>query len=781
VSDQSLCFAAQHRESLWKKGPSLFSTLVFGCVLVSLLAVPMATSLAQQPCPSYVYPAVNAAAAPGTASPYQNRVTSFTEPCATNQAANAPAAQFSVRDLPPNQFQTEIVRPISVSGDDPNSISPGGQPWATRPQERLVQKPGSPEIIRPGTPTAQGIQPSGGPPVGAQPPSEPASPYQGMASPFAPTQFRLPTLGFPPGLGAPEPTPEIKREYGQFVEREILPENTIQVVVGQAKVIVLREKPRRIYVPDETVVGFQIVTDREFAVVGKKPGRTVLDLWFPDPRDPTADPQKDRTLSYMVMVVPDPERAALEVLEERKRLEAQAKAFEQALKVLEREIKQAFPDSAVQLSLVGEQVVVRGESKDIIEAAQILRIVAEHSPTRRRSKVESRNVNVAFIPGLGDQQAAVDAIREILQGSPNLVNLLRVPGEQQVMLMVTVAEVNRTAARTIGMDFSIVNGRFAFAQTTGGLLTAGAAAGATSAAQALANVGGNLPTAIDNGNVLMAIQALRTLNFARSLAEPNLTTLNGKPANFQAGGSFPIPTSVVLPGGAAQSVTYQNFGVALQFVPYITDRDRIRLQLNASVSTPSTATTEVSGAQVPSQITQRQFNTTVELREGQTLTVAGLIQNNFSGTSNRVPLWGDLPIIGRTGGLDSLSSGEQELVVLVTPVLVHPLDMCKTPALPGSDVFEPGDVEFYLLGHLEGRRSEDYRTSVRTDFRRQERWITCDDYFIIGPHGPTYGCCNSGGCPCPNPCPSPCPTPGPGGGNPPPPSASPVVPPPAAQ
>ena len=251
--------------------------------------------------------------------------------------------------------------------------------------------------------------------------------------------------------------------------------------------------------------------------------------------------------------------------------------------------------------------------------------------------------------------------------------------------------------------------------------------------------------------MLLAIQALRTLNFARSLAEPNLTTLNGKPANFQAGGSFPIPNSVVLPGGAAQSVTYQNFGVSLQFVPYITDRDRIRLQLNASVSTPSTATTQVSGAQVPSQITQRQFNTTVELREGQTLTVAGLIQNNFSGTSNRVPFWGDLPIIGRTGGLDSLTSGEQELVVLVTPILVHPLDMCKTPPLPGNDIFEPGDVEFYLLGHLEGRRSEDYRASVRTDFCRQKRCCDCDDRFIIGPCGTTYGCCKSGICPCPSP------------------------------
>jgi pilus assembly protein CpaC len=604
-------------------------------------------------------------------------------------------------------------------------------------------------------PAVLGAQPAAAAVSGAPQGSEPAQPYQGIASPFDPSQFRLPTLGLPYGLGTPEPTPEIKREYGQFVEREISPENTIMVVVGQAKIIVLREKPRRIYVPDETVAGFQIVNDLEFAVVGKKPGKTILNLWFPDSRDPN-NPSKDRVLSYLIVVLDDPERAILEVLEQRKRLEAQATAFQQAIKVLEQEIKQAFPDSAVQLSLVGEQVVVRGEAKDVFEAAQILRIVAEHSPTARRSRVESRslaesrNLNVTFIPGLGDEEAAVEAIREILQGSPNLINLLRVPGEQQVMLMVTVAEVNRTAARTIGLDFSIVNGRFAFAQVTGGLLTSGASAG-SGGAQALSGIGGNLPTAIDDGNVLMAIQALRTLNFARSLAEPNLTTLNGRPASFQAGGSFPIPTSIVTPGGAAQSVNYQNFGVWLQFIPYITDRDRIRLQLNASVSTPSTATTAVSGAQVPRQITQRQFSTTVELREGQTLTVAGLIQNNLSAGSNRVPLWGDLPIIGRTGGNDSLTSGEQELVVLVTPILVHPLEMCQTPPLPGNNVFEPGDVEFYLLGHLEGRRSADYRASVRTDFRRQIRYAQGNDVFLIGPHGTTYGCCTSGACPGPSP------------------------------
>jgi pilus assembly protein CpaC len=745
VPDQSFRATAPRLRRLWPSLPlscrRLVAVLTCGCAVTLVLTIVAVSLLAQ-------------------------------EPNTGDGAVNAPPAGVAGYEQRQYGSQPQIARPTPPTAGYGDTFSHVGQPWAGSQTERLAQNTAPTEVIRPSVPAAQGTQPPN-----AQPAPESANRLPAGASPFDPSQFRLPTLGLPPGLGTPEATPEIKREYGQFVEREIAPENTIQVVVGRAKVIVLREKPRRIYIPDETVAGFQIVTDRQFAIVGKKVGRTVLNLWFPDPRDPN-DPNKDQTLSYMVVVLPDPERAALDVLQERKRLEAEVTAFQQALKILEREIKEAFPDSAVQLSLVGDQVVVRGESKDVVEAAQILRIVAQHTPSGRRTKVDSKNVNVTFIPGLGDEQAAVNAIREITQGSPAMVNLLRVPGEQQVMLMVTVAEVNRTAARTIGMDFSIVNGRFAMLQGTGGLLTATSVA--SSAAQSLTNVGGNLPIAIDNGNVLMAIQALRTMNFARSLAEPNLTTLNGKPANFQAGGSFPIPTSVVTPGGAAQSVSYQNFGVSLQFVPYITDRSRIRLQLNASVSTPAITTTQVSGAQVPSQIAQRQFSTTVELREGQTLTVAGLIQNNFSGTSKRIPLWGDLPIIGRTGGNDSLTSGEQELVVLVTPLLVHPLDMCKTPALPGSDVFEPGDIEFYLMGHLEGRRSQDYRASVRTDFARQERYIHCNDMYIIGSHGTTYGCCKPSG-PCQGPGPSPSPAPATSGNISPPASPSEALPTPAAQ
>ena len=335
-----------------------------------------------------------------------------------------------------------------------------------------------PKPHRPGSHSARhsdcsGAQPPATPPSAVPPSYEPARPFQGFGSPFDASQFRLPTLGLPPGLGTPEPTPETKREFAQFVEREILPENTIQVVVGQAKVIVLREKPRRIYAPDETVAGFQIVTDQEFAVVGKKPGRTVLNLWFPDPRIPTT-PKKTGRLSYMVVVLADPERAALDPAGREEASGGPGESLRAGAQGAGKRNQGSLSRTARSNSrLVGEQVVVRGEAKDVVEAAQILRIVAEHSPTEDAASVDSSSVNVAFIPGLGDQQAAVEAIRQILQGSPNLVNLLRVPGEQQVMLMVTVAEVNRTAARTIGMDFSIVNGRFAMAQITGGLLTPG--------------------------------------------------------------------------------------------------------------------------------------------------------------------------------------------------------------------------------------------------------------------------------------------------------------------
>ena len=660
---------------------------------------------------------------PGSAGPM---VLAIREASATDFVVPASAAM----PQDPATSMPEATRQDAPPGN-------GGQDWVARP-DRLAQAAPMPELIRPGTPS-----PAPGGPVPQPGTADASAQPSADSSPLDPELFRLPSMGLPPGLGAPTPTAETEKKFGQFVERQANPENTLQVVAGRALVLVFREVPRRIYIPREDVAEYQAITPQQLAVMGKREGSTVLNIWFPNPAHPD-DPNQDTLLTYLVMVLQDPERIL-----------AHVRALEKGMQGLDHEINKAFPETDVHLSFVGNQVVVRGEVKDIVQAYQILTIVANASRQRTNGL---NNVRINFLPGLGHDEDAVNAIRTLLQGNPQMVNLLNVPGEQQVMLMVTVAEVDRTAARTIGMDFSIVNGRFAFAQTTGGNIASSAAniAGqtvstASPAAIALAQTGGNLPTALDNGNVLLGIQALRTMNFARSLAEPNLTTLNGRTANFRAGGAFPVPTVVVTPGGTAQSVTYLPFGIDLHFTPYITDRTRIRLVLRADVTTLSSTTTNVSGAAVPTEVDTRAFDSTVELREGQTLTVAGLIQNNFGGTSNRVPLWGDLPLIGRAGGLDSVTSGEQELVVLVTPVLVHPMERCQTPPLPGSDIFEPGDVEFFLGGHMESQRTKDFRASARTDFDRMTSYYHCEDRFIVGPKGATYGCCTCpGGC-CPHP------------------------------
>ena len=570
----------------------------------------------------------------------------------------------------------------------------------------------------------------------------PAGPAEGANPAVQPGGQRFQALGVPPGLGTPPtPSPQVAKLFDEYVERTVDPQNTMDLVQERPRLLILREAPLRVQIGDEKIASYTLVTDREISIAGHTVGTTVLNLWFPDP----AAQGKVQILSYLIRVLPD--------LEAKTRLEALYKA-------LEGEIAKTFPDSAVRLTLVGDKVAVSGEVKDVIEAAQILRIVAAHAPGNQgqgrggtdQIPVEQLNINATPQPALPNnpfnptQQPTLEnfLLRDI---NRQVINLLRIPGEQQVMLRVSVAEVDRTAARSIGMDFTISNaaGQTVFAQATNAVATAGSA---------MASSGANLPAMIDNGQIALAIRALRTLNLARSLAEPNLVTLNGQPARFRAGGEFPVPSSSVAFGGVGQGVAFVPFGVSLQFIPYITDRDRIRLQVSADVSTlDASLGTSVGGAaaaggtSVPG-IDDRTFESTIEMRQGQTLAVAGLVQNNFTATTNRVPFFGDIPVVGNLFGRNSSTSQEDEVVILITPELVHPLDRCDTPGLPGWDVYEPGDCEFYVLGRLESRRSEDFRASVRTDWERIKRYEHCEDIFIIGAKGHTYGCCDGGACNC---------------------------------
>lgn len=554
-----------------------------------------------------------------------------------------------------------------------------------------------------------------------------SAPLPRPVPPFAPEQVRLPVMGAQAEHLLPAPAPEMLADYARFVKLGDGPGTTLELFPGRPLMLNLLQTPRRLQIADEEVAQYALLSPKEVSLLGLRVGTTVLNLWFPDP----ANPDQLKMLSFLIRVLPDPE------LKNR---------LERAYQALEQEINHAFPDSKIHLILLGDKVGVTGQARDITEANQIIRVI---------------QANVLRVPALrGLIPAALDPYTpvsdpRIATGAPEVINMLRVPGEQQVALQVTVAEVNRAAARSIGLNFNIFDndGNFIVGQNTGliglsgsrspfgAFASFGAGAATGGVRPFLTGLGGlaNLPVAVDNGQIQLAIHALKTLSYARFLAEPVLTTMNGHTAEFHAGNSFPVPT---VGGGflnsGLQGVNFIPIGVQLNFTPYITDRDRIRLVIDAQVSERdrNVQPTLINGAAVPS-LTNRHFSTTVELREGQTLAVAGLLTNKLDTDADRVPWLASIPIVGRAFGFDRTGAAEQELVILVTPQLVRPFEPKKVPPLPGSDIFEPNDLEFYLLGRLESHHGIDYRSPIRTDCDRVKQYREMEIHFLAGPHGPS--------------------------------------------
>jgi pilus assembly protein CpaC len=186
------------------------------------------------------------------------------------------------------------------------------------------------------------------------------------------------------------------------------------------------------------------------------------------------------------------------------------------------------------------------------------------------------------------------------------------------------------------------------------------------------------------------------------LAEPTLITLSGKTANFLAGGEFPIP--VPQSGGGVTSITieYKPFGVGLNFTPTVLSNKKISMQVAPEVSELdfSRALT-ISGFVVPS-LTTRRASTTIELGDGQSFAIAGLLKEEVREVISKFPLLGDIPVLGALFRSSNFQKNETELIIIVTPHLVKPIDMAKQ-TLPTDQFIEPDDFEFYLLGNMEGK------------------------------------------------------------------------------
>lgn len=316
------------------------------------------------------------------------------------------------------------------------------------------------------------------------------------------------------------------------------------------------------------------------------------------------------------------------------------------------------------------------------------------------------------VPNLTTAQQAVQVAGPF---GGKVLNLLEVSGGQQVMLQVRFAEVSRAATTALGINGMMAAGSFIGGSNIGQVNPLNQfkvpGAGDTPAPQ-----GFDLDRTISPSVTLFAagqigsvyldafVQALRQNNLLRILAEPNLVAVSGEEASFLAGGEFPVPVAggAQLGGSSAVTVEYREFGVKLVFTPIVTGDGRIRLKVSPEVSDIDfTTAVKFNGFVVPG-LQQRKVTTTIELAEGQTFAIAGLLSHNIASTREVTPLLGDLPVVGALFRSVRYQRKETELIVLVTPRLVEAMSAGQVPPAPGQNWRHPTESDLLLRQDIGG-------------------------------------------------------------------------------
>jgi pilus assembly protein CpaC len=289
-----------------------------------------------------------------------------------------------------------------------------------------------------------------------------------------------------------------------------------------------------------------------------------------------------------------------------------------------------------------------------------------------------------------------------------VMNLLQVGGVQQVMLEVRVAEMNRELIRRLGVNLGAVArdgfGVTALNQLTsliGGGSVSGAGGAFSSSSTLVQDVTGGINSALGfrTGSITWTgyIDALKEQNIVKVLAKPTLVALSGQEAAFLAGGEFPIPVPQAF---GVLSIQFKKFGVGLTFSPTVLSNRHINITVAPEVSELDFSNAlRLQGFTIPA-ITTRRASTVIELADGQSFAIGGLLRDNVRESVKKFPVLGDIPILGALFRSSSFQKNETELVIIVTPHLVKPLDM-TAQTLPTDYYVEPNDFEFFLMGYAE--------------------------------------------------------------------------------
>ena len=378
---------------------------------------------------------------------------------------------------------------------------------------------------------------------------------------------------------------------------------------------------------------------------------------------------------------------------------------------------------------IGETSIIAVDAQDNVILQST--VMVTHNLTRLNrairdvapdSKISTSSAdNAIVLKGKVDSPVSSEALQRLASGfllNPNqrVINMLDTSGSDQVMLKVRVVELARSELKRFGINWESVlsSGNFLFGLGQGRdfVSTAAGAAGVANSFDRAPNGDNSLFGGFRDGgnNINFVIDALENDGLVSVLAEPSLTTRSGQPASFLAGGEIPIPVQ-----GQQQQVTieYHQFGVSLQFTPIVLSKDKISLTVLPEVSALSeeNRVSTASGVSVPS-FTTRRASTTVDLGSGQTFAIAGLLRNDVSNNVSKFPILGDIPVLGTLFRSTSFQSNETELVILVTPYIVKPIDDPSKVTTPRDGYVPPNDFERIILGKLSGE------TAIQPDSRK---------------------------------------------------------------
>lgn len=411
--------------------------------------------------------------------------------------------------------------------------------------------------------------------------------------------------------------------------------NDLSVAVGKSVLVDFEQPVRRVSVGLSDIAEVSVTSATEILLIGKTPGQTSLIVW-----------SKSGERQFFNITVRN------NTWETNDRLDA-----------IRREIAEQLPGQSIKVSSENGSIFLSGTVKDVTSSERAAQIAS-----------------TALVPIGTSDTTGKTSVGASGGSSPSgkVINLLYVDvpsAEKQILLKVRFASLDRSRQKQLGMNFVSLG-----TANTVGLVTTGqftpptvtnTSAGATASFSSnelniLALPVGNLPLGAD-------VEALESTGVVQILAEPNLLASNGKEASFLAGGEYPYPVAQASTSGTTISIMFKEYGVRLTFLPRITPRGTIRLQVAPEVSSLDfTNGVTISGFEVPG-ISSRKVKTEVELADRQTFIVGGLLDNRETETFDKIPFIGDIPVLGKFFQSTNKSKSNTELIVIVTPELVDPI------------------------------------------------------------------------------------------------------------